>query len=109
MKFFLRLLVVIVATLCVQAGAQTYSADWHKVAGGGGMSTGGVYSVRGTAGQHDAGGPMIGGAYSIMGGFWALSAVQTPGAPLLKILLSNTNTAIVSWPAPSAGSRYGML
>ena len=103
MKFFLRFLVVIITTLCVQASAQTYSADWHKVAGGGGTSTGGVYSVSGTAGQPDAGGPRVGGPYSITGGFWALSAVQTPGAPLLKIFLSNTNTAIVSWPAPSAG------
>jgi hypothetical protein len=102
-KIFLRFLVVVLSTLCVRASAQTYSADWNKVAGGGGVSTGGVYTVKGTAGQHDAGGPMIAGPYSITGGFWALSAVQTPGAPLLKILLSNTNTAIVSWPAPSAG------
>jgi hypothetical protein len=102
-KFFLRLLIVVLAIRCIQASAQTYSADWHKVASGGGVSTGGVYSVNGTAGQHDAGGPMTGGSDSITGGFWALSAVQTPGAPLLKILLSNTNTAIVSWPEPSAG------
>lgn len=67
------------------------------------MSTGGVYSVSGTVGQHDAGGPMASGAYSLTGGFWALSVVQTPGAPILKIFHSNTNTAIVSWPAPSTG------
>jgi hypothetical protein len=97
------LLATVFVTWCLQAGAQTYSADWYKVAGGGGMSTGGVYSVKGTAGQHDAGGPMVGGAYSITGGFWALSAVQTPGAPILRIFHSNTNSAIVSWPAPSAG------
>ena len=103
MKSFLRFLVIVVASLCVRASAQTYSADWHKVAGGGGTSTGGLYTVRGTAGQHDAGGPMTAGPYSITGGFWALSAVQTPGAPLLRIFLSNTNTAIVSWPAPSTG------
>ena len=33
------------------AFAQTYSIDWYKVAGGGGTSTGGVYSVSGTIGQ----------------------------------------------------------
>jgi len=102
-KFFSTLLATVLVTWCLQLSAQTYSADWHKVAGGGGVSTGGVYSVNGTAGQHDAGGPMTGGPYSIMGGFWALSAVQTPGAPVLKVFHSNTNTAIVSWPAPSAG------
>ena len=103
MKLFSTLLASVVVIWCVEVSAQTYSADWHKVAGGGGVSTGGVYSVSGTGGQHDAGGPMAGGPYSITGGFWALSAVQTPGAPNLKIFHSDTNTAVVSWPAPSAG------
>ena len=87
---------------CPRACAQTYSIDWHKVAGGGGTSTGSVYSVSGTIGQPDAG-SVSGGTYSLSGGFWALYAVQTPGAPLLKIFLTSTNTAVVSWPAPSTG------
>ena len=43
-----------------------YSTDWHKVAGGGGISTGasGEFLVNGTAGQHDAG-TMAGGTYSV--------------------------------------------
>ena len=57
------------------ARAQSYSLDWHKIAGGGGTSTGGVYAVSGTIGQHDAGGPMAGGNYSLTGGFWAFYAV----------------------------------
>ena len=85
------------------ASAQSYSIDWSKVAGGGGTSTGGVYSVSGTIGQHDAGGPMTGGTYSLTGGFWALYAVQTPGAPTLRIFLTSTNTAVVAWPQPSTG------
>jgi hypothetical protein len=77
--------------------AQNYSIDWYKVAGGGGISTGGTYQVSGTVGQPDAGGPMTGGNYSMTGGFWALiSAVQTPGAPTLTITYSG-NQAIVSW------------
>ena len=76
--------------------AQQYSIDWYKISGGGGTSTGGVYSVSGTIGQHDAGGPMTGGNYSLTGGFWALYAVQTPGAPLLTITYVG-NQAIVSW------------
>ena len=83
--------------------AQSYNTDWYKVAGGGGTSTGGVYSVSGTIGQHDAGGPMTGGNYSLTGGFWALYAVQTPGAPVLSIKLTTTNTAQVYWQSPSTG------
>jgi len=75
---------------------------WYKVSGGGGASTGGVYSVSGTIGQHDAGGPMTGGNYSLTGGFWALYAVQTPGAPLLTITHLG-NQAIVSWPPSVTG------
>jgi hypothetical protein len=83
--------------------AQSYSIDWYKIAGGGGTSTGGVYSVNGTVGQHDAGGPMTGGNFSLYGGFWALYAVLTPGAPLLSIAYTTTNTAMVYWPFPSTG------
>ena len=79
-----------------------YSIDWSTVDGGGGISTGGVYSVTGTIGQPDAG-TMSGGQYSLPGGFWSLYAVQTPGAPLLSITLTPTNTAMVYWPSPSTG------
>jgi hypothetical protein len=82
--------------------AQSYSIDWYKVAGGGGTSTGGVYAVSGTIGQADASGPMTGGNYSLSGGFWSLFAVQTPGAPNLKITYSG-NQAIVSWDPSATG------
>jgi hypothetical protein len=91
-------LVLILGLLLPATGfAQQYSIDWYKIAGGGGTSTGGVYSVSGTIGPHDAGGAMSGGNYSLTGGFWSLiSVVQTPGAPLLTITYAN-NQAIVSW------------
>ena len=77
--------------------AQQYSIDWYKVSGGGGTSTGSVYSVSGTIGQPDASGAMSGGNYSVTGGFWSLiQVVQTPGAPLL-IISHVGNQAIVSW------------
>jgi len=84
----------------LSAFAQTYSIDWYKVAGGGGTSTGGIYTVSGTIGQHDAGGLMTGGSYSLTGGFWALiSVVQTPGLPLLTINFNpQLSTVTVSWP-----------
>src|SRR5712664_3138902 len=89
--------------LALSASAQNYSIDWYKVAGGGGVSTSAVYTVSGTIGQHDAGGPMIGGSYSLTGGFWSLYAIQTAGAPALRIFLTTTNTAVVLWPSPSTG------
>jgi hypothetical protein len=81
-KSFLICTLLLTASL---ASGQTYSIDWYKIAGGGGTSSNGQYSVSGTIGQHDAGGLMIGGGYSATGGFWSLYAVQTPGAPLLTI------------------------
>ncbi len=78
--------------------AQSYSIDWYKVAGGGGTSTNGPYSLSGTVGQQDASTAMTGGNYSLTGGFWSLiSVVQTPGAPNLTITQSG-NSVIVSWP-----------
>ena len=93
---------ILPASFCLQVQGQSYSIDWYKIAGGGGTSTGGVYSVSGTIGQHDAGGPMTGGGYSLTGGYWALFAVQTPGAPLLTITYGS-NQAIVSWPSTVTG------
>jgi hypothetical protein len=58
--------------------------------------------VSGTIGQPDASGAVAGGNYSLSGGFWSLYAVQTPGAPVLSIQRTSTNTAIVYWPSPSA-------
>ena len=83
--------------------AQQYTIDWSTVDGGGGTSTGGVYTVTGTIGQPDAGG-MSGGDYALQGGFWGvISAVQTPGAPWLSIARTTTNTVAVTWPSPSTG------
>jgi hypothetical protein len=92
---------VLVALAAVGAialvNAQNYTIDWSTIDGGGGTSTGGVYSVTGTIGQPDAG-VMSGGNYTVQGGFWGLvAAVQTPGAPLLTIARA-TNTVTVSWP-----------
>jgi hypothetical protein len=84
--------------------AQSFSIDWHKVAGGGGSSSNGQFSLSGTIGQHDASGAITGGQYSVTGGFWCLVvAVQTPGAPSLTVTLTPTNTVVVSWPFLSTG------
>ncbi len=84
------------------AARAQYSIDWYTIDGGGGTSTGGVYSVSGTIGQPDAG-HMSGGNFTLDGGFWVIAAVQTPGAPTLRIVLTATNTVVIAWPAPSTG------
>ena len=99
MKKTTLLIGLMLPSLCL---AQSYSIDWYKIAGGGGTSSNGQYTVSGTIGQHDAGGPMTGGGYSLTGGFWALYAVQTPGAPLLTITYDG-NQAVVSWPLSVTG------
>jgi hypothetical protein len=90
----------LVALLLVPSllSAQQYSIDWYKIAGGGGTSTNGSYSVSGTIGQPDASGAMSGGNYAVTGGFWALiNVVQTAGLPNL-IISHSGNSVIVSWP-----------
>jgi hypothetical protein len=102
MKLF-ALAVVGLVSGALGLNAQSYSIDWYKVAGGGGTSTGGVYSVSGTIGQPDAG-LLSGGNYTLVGGFWGIiAAVQTPGAPALTITRTATNTVVVSWPYSSIG------
>ena len=99
-KYLLGIALCFCARLCL---AQSYSIDWFTIDGGGGTSTGGVYSVSGTIGQPDAG-HMSGGNYTLDGGFWSIiAAVQTPGSPTLRIQFTATNTVLVAWPAPSTG------
>jgi hypothetical protein len=98
----------ILLLLCLLAPArglaQAYSIDWYKIAGGGGASAGGAYTLNGTMGQPDASGAMTGGTYSLTGGFWSLvSVVSSPGAPTLVIERVNATTVKVSWPFPSTG------
>ncbi len=69
----LSLLVAVAALLLVASLALAmdgYDLMWWTVDGGGGtFSTGGGYSLGGTAGQPDAG-LMEGGEYTLAGGFW---------------------------------------
>ena len=102
----LILLCLLALCSCLPVWAQQYSIDWYKISGGGGTSSNGQYAVSGTIGQHDAGGPMTGGNYSLTGGFWALiSVVQTPGAPTLYISHSGS-TVTVYWQAVSGWTLH---
>ena len=101
MKLFYLTLGLLVPIL---GSAQNYSINWSTLAGGGGSSTGGVYSVSGTIGQPDAGGPLTNGQYSVTGGFWAWPvAVQSVGAPTLVIVPSAPGTATILWTPATPG------
>src|ERR1700676_4796376 len=92
----MRILIALALWLPAPPPSAQYSINWYKVSGGGGTSTSAVYSVSGTIGQHDAGGPMTGGSYSLTGGFWALiSVVQTAGLPNLTI--THSGRSVVVW------------
>jgi len=81
-----------------------YAINWHTMDGGGGTSTGGVYSVSGTIGQPDAATKGTNGQYSVTGGFWSgVSVLQTPAAPLLSISLLAGGQALLSWPVSANG------
>ena len=101
-NLILNILALLSLTLPVHA--QSYSIDWSTIDGGGGTSTGGVYSVSGTIGQPDAGGPLTNGQYSVTGGFWALpTAVQVAGAPTLAIAPAAPGQATISWTPTTPG------
>ncbi len=81
----LVLTVVALVWSAVMVHAQPYAIDWHKVGGGAASSAGGVYALTGTIGQAAAG-SMIGGNYSLTGGFWScLLVVEVPGGPTLYL------------------------
>lgn len=96
---------LLLSVLAVPTFAQSLTLTKSAIAGGGGLnSTGGVYAVSGTIGQHDASGPLSGGTYTLVGGFWALpSAVQTSGAPLLSVEQLAGNNVRIYWPLPATG------
>ena len=90
--------IILHSAFCLRVSGQSYTVDWYKVSGGGGVSTGGTYQVAGTIGQPDASMAMSGGSYAVTGGFWSLiSVVQTPGVPKL-IITHSGNSVFVSWP-----------
>jgi len=70
LRIILTAIVLLLLTLPVlaQSGGE-YDLSWSTVDGGGGSSTGSVYSLSGTAGQMDAG-MMSGKGFTLKGGFW---------------------------------------
>lgn len=74
-----------------------YSLNWFKVAGGGGTSSGGVYTMSDTIGQQDAGGTINGGGYSVTFGFWSLlgQATSQEFIPTVPMITTQPQSQIV--------------
>ena len=71
------LLLLAASTVLAQSGGG-YDLSWSTVDGGGEtFSSGGVYTLGGTAGQPDAG-LLTGGSYTLGGGFWGGGALALP-------------------------------
>jgi hypothetical protein len=85
--------------LLIASTAQAQLSDnWFTVDGGGGTSSGGQFTLSGTAGQPDAG-VMTGGGYTLHGGFWGLVAALPP-----RLTISGTGGFVtICWPLPSSG------
>jgi hypothetical protein len=91
---------LLTGVFCFRAWGQ-YSIDWFTIDGGGGTSSGGVFTVSGTIGQPDAG-ALSGGAFTLSGGFWPGLIVPSTGeAPTLFIHLSG-DSVIISWAPANA-------
>ena len=87
-----RLIFSLLSSRFAFAVAAQSTSKWSKIAGGGAI------------GQHDAGGPLTNGPYSLVGGFWALPIlVQTPGGPTLHITNAAPGFATIWWTPPTPG------
>ena len=72
-----------------------YSIDWYTIDSGGGISSGGAYTLAGTIGQPDAAWSS-GGSYELLGGFW-------PGGPLCFVNFEHFARFAQYWLEPGAG------
>ena len=101
----LGMLILAVAS-AADVGAEDESITWFTQDGGGGSSSGDVFSLSGTLGQPDAGGPLAGGGFLLTGGFWSLQEPETSGAtPTLAVTFDPApagGEVTISW-APALG------
>ena len=88
------LLIALTFVLPSLVAAQQYSIDWYTIAGGGGTSTGGSYSLSGTIGQATAADWSGANGRFALTGFWA---IQRPGAPALTVNPASAGQITISW------------
>lgn len=97
----MKAMLILVLASGLTAQAQSF-IDWCTLDAGGGLCTGGAYTLAGTLGQPDAAASSR-GDYDLLGGFWSAFADAPTGAvPRLRIARSGTNV-ILAWPVDSSG------
>lgn len=69
------------------AAPDAYTLEWWTVNAGGGTSKGGAYALSGTAGQPDSGIAMVGGTYTLVGGFWNGAVQGLSGYRPINVML----------------------
>ena len=84
--------------------AQVMDASWRTVDTGGGVSALGIYSVSGTAGQPDAGAPLVAGIYRVEGAFWP-APVSMQSNLIFADGFASGNTAAWTATVPLGGGR----
>ncbi len=78
---------LLLASVALAQSGGGYDLTWNTVDGGGHtFSTGGGYTLGGTAGQPDAG-TLSGGSYTLGGGFWGGGAVVVEYKVYLPLVL----------------------
>ena len=81
----------LLALAASSAQAQPYDLSWWTVDGGGATNlAGGPYSLSGTVGQADAGGPFAGAPYLVHSGFWSAFA-GSGGGPSADLAITKTD------------------
>jgi hypothetical protein len=108
----LLLRAVAIAALFVTGGsapealrAQDLDVSWGTADGGGGDSTGGVYLVRGTAGQPDAGVPLVSNQLALEGGFWR-GAAELPAILIFADGFESGSTSGWAVAVPLVGGEW---
>lgn len=91
MKWTLPILAILLLALLAGGEATQaqggYDLSWWTVDDGGAtFSSGGNYTLGGTAGQHDAG-ALSGGNYTLSGGFWGGGVVAPGGYKIMYMPL----------------------
>jgi hypothetical protein len=70
----------VLTTVALAQSGGGLDLTWSAVAGGGGTSAGGSFTVQGAIGQHEVAGPSLRGAkFEMRSGFWAPPS-ETPTA-----------------------------
>lgn len=78
--------ILVISVISIAALSLTDPEITRHFIGSGGESSSSSFILKGSLGQHDAGGILIGGEYKLSGGFWGASSVSLARVHLPLIL-----------------------